>query len=269
MRILDRGSGPVVHASAPAGELSAVVLWCGGTPHTGALLAPVVAAAAAVGREVVSVARPGYGGAPRREGRSVADAADDAIGVIDLLGLDDVIVVGFSGGGPHALAVGAARPGRTRAVLTVGSIAPYDGVGDWFTGMADPSALAAAASGPGARSAHPDVFDPSSFIASDYAALEGAWSALDLDAQAAQHHGPAGAIDDDLAFVRPWGVELDDCDAPVVVLHGEEDRVVPVSHAHAIAALLPAAAVVTRPHDGHISTLRALDAQLRDLARDR
>lgn len=270
MRILE--SEPerlVVHATAPASELSAVVLWLGGTPHTGALLEPVVAAAANVEREVVSVARPGYGGARRRKGRSVADAADDAAGVIELLGLEDVIVVGYSGGGPHAIAAGAARPRQTRAVLTFGCIGPYDGTAEWFTGMADPSGLAAAAHGLAARTAHPDDFDTSSFNARDYATLEGEWSDLALDAQASHHHGPAGAIDDDLAFVRPWGFSLDDCTVPVVLVQGEQDRVIPVRHAHAIAALLPAATAVIHPHEGHVSILRALDAQLRDIARDR
>lgn len=65
MRILERESSRlVVHASTPADTLSSVVLWLGGTPHTGALLEPVVAAAASVRRDVVSLARPGYGGAP-------------------------------------------------------------------------------------------------------------------------------------------------------------------------------------------------------------
>lgn len=69
MRILEHDlPASVVHATATADALSHVVLWLGGTPHTGGLLEPVVAAAAAIGRDVISVARPGYGGALRRAG---------------------------------------------------------------------------------------------------------------------------------------------------------------------------------------------------------
>ncbi len=268
MRILEQElPASVVHATSTAGVLSRVVLWLGGTPHTGGLLEPVVAAAAAVDRDVISIARPGYGGAPRRAGRSVADAAGEVARVLDVLDLDDVVVVGYSGGGPHAIATGAARPHRVRSVLTLGCIAPFAATDDWFSGMADPSALRAAATGLAARSAHPDAFEPSSFIDDDYAALEGPWHDLVTDTQAAQRQGSAGAIDDDMAFVHPWGFSLDDCTAPVLVAHGSRDRVVPVQHAHALSASLPTASAVIHDGDGHVSVLRTLGAHLRDLGR--
>lgn len=267
MRILEHASpGPVVHATAPAAGLTSVVLWCAGTPHTGALLAPVVAAAAAVRRDVLTVARPGYGGAPRREGRTVADGAQDAVGVLERLDLQDVLVVGYSGGGPHALAVAAAVPRRVRAVLTLGGIAPYDGTPGWFTGMVDPSGLQAAVAGPEARSAHAGDFDPRSFNARDHAALEGEWGALGTDAQAAHQHGPDGEVDDDLAFVRPWGVSLDAYDVPTRLVHGEDDRVVPAGHAAALAARVPGATAVVHAGDGHVSVLAHLAAELRRIS---
>lgn len=175
--------------------------------------------------------------------------------MLDLLDLDDVIITGFSGGGPHAIAVAAAPPHRTRAVLTFGSIAPYGMTDDWFAGMADPSGLEAAARGLGARTDHPDDFDRSSFIQPDYAALEGRWRNLVIDMQASHRHGPGGAIDDDLAFVQPWGFSLDDCTVPVVVAHGQDDRVIPVSHAHAITERLRHATASIYPHEGHVSVL--------------
>ncbi|MBG6054743.1 pimeloyl-ACP methyl ester carboxylesterase [Salinibacterium sp. CAN_S4] len=269
MRILEHHSSRiVVHASAPTDALASVVLWLGGTPHTGALLQPVVAAGTSVARDIVSIARAGYGGAPRHEGRNVADAADEIVQVLDLLDLDDVIVAGFSGGGPHAIAVGAARPQRTRAVLTFGCIAPYGTTDEWFAGMADPSGLQAAAKGLNARTAHPDEFDPSSFIPADHAALEGTWRDLVLDTQASDLYGPSGAIDDDMAFVRPWGFSLDECTTPVVLLHGQKDRIVPVRHANVIAERLPRATVSIHPNEGHVSILRSLDTELRKIAKD-
>lgn len=264
MRILERERpASVVHATASPDALSRVVLWLGGTPHTGRLLEPVVAAARAVERDVVSIARPGFGGAARRVGRSVADGADEAAGILDLLDVDDVVVVGFSGGGPHAIATGARRPRRVRRVATFGCPAPFDGTEGWFVGMADPSALRAATCGLAARTDHPDAFEPSSLVAADREALEGPWGDLALDTQAASEHGALGAIDDDMAFVRSWGIATADCTVPVAIVHGAQDRVVPVQHAHALAATLPDARAVLDPHHGHVSILGLLAAQLR------
>ncbi|WCB95418.1 hypothetical protein DSM104299_04161 [Baekduia alba] len=44
---------------------------------------------------------------------------------------------------------------------------------------------------------------------------------------------------------------------PVLVVHGGEDRVVPVSHADQLVAGLPFAELWLRPRDGHISVLNA------------
>lgn len=68
----------------------------------------------------------------------------------------------------------------------------------------------------------------------------------------------AGLIDDDVAFARPWGFGLADVPVPVLVVQGEEDRVVPRSHGEWMARQLPRAELVLRPGDGHISVLGAL-----------
>lgn len=265
MRILETALPEVVvHASAPAEALDRVVLWHPGSPHTGAVLEPVREAAAATGHEVVSVARPGYGGVPRQRGRSVADGATGAVRVLELLDLRDVVVAGYSGGGPHALATAAAVPERTAALLLLASVAPHGGAG-WFDGMTDPSSLRSAEAGAAAREAHPERFDPETFVARDWAALDGAWSALGADAQAGGETGPLGLVDDDLAFVRPWGVAAPS-GVPTRIAHGTADRVVPVGHARLLAALLPDADVVLHEGDGHVSVLEHLAEHVRALA---
>ncbi|WAC67250.1 alpha/beta fold hydrolase [Agrococcus sp. SL85] len=265
MRILETElPDAVVHASAPAGALDRIVLWHPGSPHAGTVLEPVRAAAAAVGRDVVTVARPGYAGTPRRPGRSVAEGAADAIRVLELLDARDVVVVGYSGGGPHAIATAAAAPERTGALMLLASVAPH-GDPAWFEGMADPSALRAAEAGAAAREAHPERFEPGSFVARDWAALEGGWSALGADAQAGGETGPLGLVDDDLAFVLPWGAAMP-TGARCRIAHGTDDRVVPPLHARLLAGLLPQAALVLHPGDGHVSMLEHLDEHLGALA---
>ncbi|TDD07977.1 alpha/beta hydrolase, partial [Nonomuraea deserti] len=73
-------------------------------------------------------------------------------------------------------------------------------------------------------------------------------------------------IDDDLAYVSPWGCDPAQVAAPVLIVHGEADRVVPVSHGRWLARHCPTAELWLLPGDGHISALRTGEAALEWLA---
>lgn len=255
----------VVHRRASGGGASRpTLLWHHGSPQTGAILEPVAAAADRLGWDVVSLARPAYAGAPRVPGRSVADVAAGIREVLAALDIDQVVSVGASGGGPHALACAAVMPERVRAVVTFASLAPYSGDDAWFEGMIAPDALRAATAGEQSRVrfATHEEFDPRSFNDDDYATLDGAWQSLADDVGAAEQFGAEGLIDDDLAFVRPWGFPLDAVTAPVILVHGDDDRVVPVHHGRALADRLPRASLEIVAGAGHISVLGKLEDAL-------
>lgn len=254
LRFFDAGGAP----DAP------VLVWHHGTPQTGAVIAPVAAAAEARGMRVLSVTRPGYPGSDVRPGRSVADAALDILAVADLLGVERFVTVGASGGGPHALALGALDPARVAAIVTLAGLSPFDGSPDWFSGMASPDALRAALSGRDARLAYAETaeFDPESFTPRDYDALNADWGPLGADAGAGAAEGPAGEADDDLAYVSPWGFDLRAVRPPVLLVQGGSDRVVPPQHAASLLERLPDAELWIRPRDGHISVLTALGVTL-------
>src|SRR3954452_23280724 len=79
----------VVHdAGAAPGTDELAVFWHHGSPQTGALLEPVVGAAATRGIRVVSYARPSYCGSSPQVGRDVAAAAADLAAAADSLGLE-------------------------------------------------------------------------------------------------------------------------------------------------------------------------------------
>ena len=256
------------HATA-ADAGTATVLWHHGTPQSGALLAPVVAAAARRGLRVVSYGRPSYGGSTPQPGRTVADAADDARAVLDAFGVERAASVGASGGGPHALACAALLPDRTLAVVSIAGLAPFAGF-HWSSGMAWDATLRAALDGRAARAAVAEPDAPPGFVDADWDALAGPWSALGADAAPAGAAYPDGMVDDDVAYAHPWGFSPADVGCPVLLVHGGLDRVVPPAHGRRLLELLPDAQLWLRPRDGHVSVLTALPVALDwvvDLAR--
>ena len=248
-------------AGAGAGADDAfTIVWHHGSPQTGALLDPVRAAAAARGIRLLSYARPGYGGSTERPGRDVASAATDVAAIADAFGAGRFAVMGASGGGPHALACAALLGDRVTGAVAVAGLAPYTEDFEWFAGMRDPGGLRAARDGRAARArfAETEEFDPESFTAADWAALSGTWTSLGSDAMAAGEAGPGGLIDDDVAFAAPWGFDVAQAAAPVLLVQGGEDRVVPPAHAEWVARQVRRPEVWLRPRDGHVSALDAV-----------
>ena len=122
-------------AGPPDGE---VLLFHAGTPSAAVPYPPAIDVMAERGLRYVAFSRAGYGSSTRRPGRTVADVVDDARTVLDHLGAEHAVTMGWSGGGPHALACGALLADRIRVVATIASVAPYPADGlDYLDGMGD------------------------------------------------------------------------------------------------------------------------------------
>jgi pimeloyl-ACP methyl ester carboxylesterase len=267
LHIYDTRAGMDGDRPAGSGGERLVVFWLHGTPNTGTPPEPLFPAAERRGIRFVSYDRPGYGGSTARPDRDVASAAADVASAADALGIDRFAVMGHSGGGPHALACGALLRDRVASVVSVSGLAPFaaDGL-DYFAGMAPSGAaeLRAAASG---RSTLEDLlasspFDPEIFTASDRAALAGPWSWLAGVAMQALEAGFAAMVDDDLAYVSPWGFDPEAVRVPVLLLHGSEDRIVPSAHGEWLGRRCAASDLLIREGDGHISVLDAAETAL-------
>ena len=114
---------------------SLAIFWHHGTPNIGAPPAPLLPAAAKLGMRWVSYDRPGYGGSSPKPGGDVASAAADVSSIADALGLRQFVVMGHSGGSPHALACGALMPERVLGVVCVAGLAPFHAEGlEWWAG---------------------------------------------------------------------------------------------------------------------------------------
>jgi len=243
------------------------VFWHHGTPNLGPPPEPLFPAADRLGIRWVSYDRPGYGGSTPRPGRDLASAATDVAGIADALGIGRFAVMGHSGGSNHALASGTLLPARVLGAVCMSGLAPLHAEGlDWFAGMAAAGAaeLGAATRGRAALVDHLSTtdFDPEQFTPADHAALAGTWSWLGGVAERALTGGLGGMVDDDLAYVAPWGFDPAEVRVPVLVVHGGQDRVVPSSHGRWLAGRIPSAELWRRPEDGHVSVLGSAEAAL-------
>jgi len=243
-----------------------------GTPMSAVLFEPLVAAAAEHGLRTVAYSRPGYGRSTAKLGRSVADAAADVAGVLDALDADSFYTLGWSGGGPHALACAALLPERCLAAASLAGVAPYPAEGlDWLGGMGEENIeeFALVLKGAGALTPWleresqklvaikgPEVAEALGGLVSevDRAALTGEFA--EYSARSMRHAlstGVAGWRDDDLAFMHPWGFELRSITRPVAVWQGGEDRMVPFAHGAWLADHVPTALRRLHPTEGHLS----------------
>jgi pimeloyl-ACP methyl ester carboxylesterase len=82
----------------------------------------------------LSFGRSGYVNSTKKLGRITIDVAHDVAELATALGITKFVNIGLSGGGQHAIATGLDT--RSAGVVTVGSLAPFDELGDHFyTGM--------------------------------------------------------------------------------------------------------------------------------------
>ena len=243
-----------------------------GTPSAGRLFAPMIDAGAERGLRHVVYSRPGYGTSDRRAGRSVADCVSDVTAITDALGVQRFFTVGWSGGGPHALACAALLPERVIAAATIAGVAPRDAEGlDWLDGMGQENLDEFAAAQAGEEQLLEFIEPSRAQLASVssaqiYEALGDLLSEVDLSALSGEfaeyfaeatrtglQRGVYGWYDDDLAMIRDWGFELAGVSTPVTIWQGAQDRMVPYAHGEWLAAHVPGANARLLPDHGHLS----------------
>jgi len=273
-RDLPVGDGRTLHVydTAPQQSGRFCVVWHHGTPNLGMPPEPLFAAAERLGLRWVSFDRPGYGSSTVAPGRTMSSVAGDLAAVADALGLDQFAVMGYSGGGSYALGSAAALGDRVRAVVSLAGIAPYDADGlDWFAGMAASgvAALGTAAAGREVRAVlEAAAFTcANQFTAADLALFEGPWGWLGKITGPALDAGPYGQIDDDVSYTLPWGCDPGIIGAPVLLLHGTEDRIIPASHASWLAAYCPTAELGLCEGDSHFTIVAHAESGLEWLRR--
>lgn len=247
-----------------------------GTPGAGGMFVPESATArdaAARGLRLLAADRAGYGTSHRHAGRVVADVAADTAAMCDALGVDRFHTWGLSGGGPHALACAALLPDRVISAASLAGVAPYDAEGlDWTDGMGQDnldefelSLRGEAALRPaleeGREAMSHDVEDiiaaiPTLLPPADVAALRGSVGPEILASdRIGLEHGVDGWLDDDLAFVAPWGFDPGSIAVPLLIWQGGADKMVPQGHGRWLIDHVPHTEAWQDPEEGHLSLL--------------
>jgi pimeloyl-ACP methyl ester carboxylesterase len=241
------------------------VLYC----H-GGLSAPVdIAFADDTARErgvrIVAPARPGIGSSDRCRDRLVADWASDVSSVVAALGIERFSVLGWSAGGPFALALAAGLAPLVVRTATVGGMAPLrpplsarqlglrlDQV--LFPLAARSRALAALVVRTSALA--PAGVERSVLLRAlppeDRSVVESMTPSEVADGlRDAVRHGPGGVADDYAVLAAGWGFESAAVGGPVTVFQGAADTLLPRSHAEALAAQLPSGTLEMVEAAGH------------------
>lgn len=270
--LTDGRSLEYVEAGASDGR---AVVYHHGSPGSAVLSPEQRAAAGSRGLRLVAASRSGYAGSSRDAGRDVAAAAADTAALCDALGIASFATLGWSGGGPHAIACAALLEGRCVAAVSLAGVAPYvPGSFDWTEGMAETNVaeFAQALEGGPAYDAALEA-SRQSILALDPASLHtvrDVFGDLVSDADVAAtslddarlvlgsmvdglREGVGGWRDDDQAFLLPWGFDVAAVRVPVAIWYGDEDLMVPSSHGDWLAANVAGARSRRLAGDGHLS----------------
>ena len=288
-RVIDGPGGRRLDVASIGPVTGRTVVLHHGTPGTASLVRLVADVVDEFNLFVVSVSRPGYGASTRRAGRAVGSVVEDVHVALDALGRDRYLAVGWSGGGPHALACAALGAPRCVAAWSLAGVAPVDAGFDWTDGMGPENleefALAREA-GPAYEAFMAETAaafaaaTPSSVIALfggllspvDRAALDGedVRSLMAASMREAFATGWRGFYDDDRAMLKPWGFDLAAIAVPVAIWYGEHDLMVPPTHGRWLGATIPDATSSYFADDGHVSLVlkhgRDLATALNDAA---
>jgi len=259
----------VVEVGAPD---DAVLVVHHGTPGAGRLYRCEVESAARLGLRLVAYDRPGYGGSTPHRGRTVAAAADDVAAILDALAIERFATYGWSGGGPHALACAALLGDRCVAAATIAGVGPADAADlDWLAGMGEGNIAEVAAARAGRkRLTEYCRADAEEVIATTPEQLADAWRPhlSDVDARALTGEfaafvldetivglrpGVEGWVDDDYAFLGPWGFDVERLAVDVLVWQGDQDLMVPASHGHWLREHVAGADGGIVPGEGHLT----------------
>ena len=238
------------------------LIWLHGSPAS-RLFCPDEEATEAAGVRFITMDRPGYGRSDPLPGRTILDWPDDLLQLADQLDLPPSPVVGWSSGGPYALAVGLRASDRVTTIGLAASTGPMEHVPgdpegraiaellstDRTAGIAAITLETAWLAGDGLEAMFEESWgDADDLILSDRANL----AAIKALTREAARQGSIGFTADEVAEYSPWGFSVADIIQRAYVWSGAFDSMVGRNHTDYLAATIPNAIPQTFADAGHL-----------------
>ena len=231
------------------------------------------------GVKAIATSRPGYGLSDRRKERTVASDIDNGSQILDHFGIESFVSIGWSGGGPHA--INMTRDPRCKGAITLAGVGEWGNADlDFLEGMGPENheEFGAAVAGESAIEEWMQTNVPAfanvqgSDLIESFGGLIGEADKKALTPEVAEVDAASfrralsvsynGWLDDDLAFVQPFGFDLAKVTKPVLVWQGDDDFMVPKAHSEWLAKHIPTAALNFVPGHGHISLGESYRAEI-------
>ena len=232
---------------------------------------PDDARTAELGVRLITVDAPGIGLSDPVRARTQVEAAERVLPVLDALGVRRFAVLGWSAGGPRALAVAVRWPERVTAVGLAAGFGPLDRpefracvtkqMRQGTAMMRRMPGLARVVAAPLARGFAKDpraTFDKQfgkDTAPADRRLLEDPAFAdvFFAGARESARQGAAGLAQEMLLLGRPWGFHPEDVRVPAHLWYGTDDRLVSPEAGRLLAALLPSARLTEFEGEGHLA----------------
>ncbi len=200
---------------------------------------------------------------------SIADLADDAVAVLDGLGIERAHVMGISMGGMVAQELALTHPDRVDRLVLGCTYSGGEG-----SALADPEAFRPLAEAMAARDA--DAAMRAGFelnLSTTHAQVAGAFEEFDRIGRTKPAATPVIMLQLQAIQAHDTSGRLPSLDVPTLVVHGTEDRMLGVDNGRMIARLIPGARLEELEGAGHLfwweqneRTLALLDEFLLDRA---
>jgi pimeloyl-ACP methyl ester carboxylesterase len=220
----------------------------------------LAAAAARNGVRLIGVDQPGLGLSTYQPRRTLLDWPDDVVQLAHALDVEPFAVVGFSGGGPHALACAYKIPEQLTACAVVSGVGRsgllLSALGSWLPWVVLPLAKRNFVDEGAARKAMARVVK--GWPEPDRKAFElpAVQEVMVTSLVEGFRQGIKGAAcEGRLISARQWGFAVEDIHMTVRLWHGELDDQAPAAAARQSAQRLPKCEATFYPADAHISTI--------------
>ena len=217
--------------------------------------------AAQAGVRLISIDRPGMGLSTYKAGRRLLDWPDDVEELVNHLHLDRFAIVGFSGGGPYALACAYKIPQRLTAcgiVAGVGRVSPLlELLSTWLPWLLLPLSRGMFQNQEKAEKSIKRFMRV--WVKTDREAFSvpGVSESIAASLVEALRPGARGAAYDGTVLGRRnLGFLLEEITFPeIYTCHGELDNQIPVVSARELVKKIPHHTSIYYPNEGHISLI--------------